>query len=163
MTIATEATYENGILKLKGPLDLVEGTQVRLTVTPVCKDHDPLDPVIGIGEGPTDGADNHDKYIRGKTPVIFDGTHESSNPEVGIWQRIELEGELCPAAARALLKVHVAHTDVERMHALSAKARAGTLSPREEAEMDAYERLGCLLDILHSKARRALKNQRTGF
>jgi hypothetical protein len=82
------------------------------------------------------------------------------SPEVGIWQRIELEGILSPAAARALLKVRFSDTDVERMHALSAKARAGTLTPTDEAEMNGYERLGCLLDILHSKARRALKKQR---
>jgi predicted DNA-binding antitoxin AbrB/MazE fold protein len=64
MTMTAEAIYENGILKLKQPLGLVEGTQVRLTVTPVGED--PLDAVIGIGDGPADGADNHDKYIYGK-------------------------------------------------------------------------------------------------
>lgn len=67
MTITAEAIYENGILKLTRPLGLVEGTQVRLTVTPVGEDFDPLDAVIGIGDGPADGADNHDKYIYGKT------------------------------------------------------------------------------------------------
>jgi hypothetical protein len=29
----------------------------------VAENYDPLDSVIGIGEGPVDGADNHDKYI----------------------------------------------------------------------------------------------------
>jgi hypothetical protein len=81
------------------------------------------------------------------------------DPEVGIWQRIELEGALSPAGARALLKVRFSDTDVERMQALSAKARAGALAASEEVEMDAYERLGCLLDILRSKARRALKKK----
>jgi predicted DNA-binding antitoxin AbrB/MazE fold protein len=66
MTITTEATYENGVLKLKQPLSLGEGTEVRLTVTPVGEGHDPLEAVIGIGDGPADGADNHDKYIYGK-------------------------------------------------------------------------------------------------
>ncbi|MBI3469160.1 MAG: antitoxin family protein [Planctomycetes bacterium] len=66
MTITVEATYENGILKPKQPLVLAEGTAVRLTVTPMDENEDPLAAVIGIGEGRADGADQHDKYIYGK-------------------------------------------------------------------------------------------------
>ena len=40
---------------------------VRLTISPVADDNDPLEAVIGIGDGPADGADNHDKYIYGKS------------------------------------------------------------------------------------------------
>ena len=64
MTITVDATFENGQLKLKQPVVLAEGTPVRLTITPTSED-DPLAGVIGIGEGPVDGADNHDKYIYG--------------------------------------------------------------------------------------------------
>jgi hypothetical protein len=42
---------------------------------------------------------------------------------------------------------------------LSSKARAGTLTSDEQADIDTYERLGCLLDILHSQARRALNKK----
>ncbi len=66
MAIVVEATYQNGILKPKEPLTLAEGTDVRLTVTPTTEVCDPLEAVIGIGEGQPDGADNHDKYIYGK-------------------------------------------------------------------------------------------------
>jgi predicted DNA-binding antitoxin AbrB/MazE fold protein len=66
MTITVEAVYENGQLKLKGPLTLAEGTPVRVAITPLDEDYDPLEGVIGIGEGLPDGADNHDKYIYGK-------------------------------------------------------------------------------------------------
>ena len=67
MSVTVEATYENGVFKPRQPLDLAEGAEVRLTVDPVTADEDdPLDAVIGIGEGPPDGADNHDKYIYGK-------------------------------------------------------------------------------------------------
>lgn len=66
MTLTAEAIYENGQLKFKEPLALVEGTAVHVTITPLDEDYDPLDAVIGIGEGPQDGADNHDKYIYGK-------------------------------------------------------------------------------------------------
>jgi predicted DNA-binding antitoxin AbrB/MazE fold protein len=66
MTITVEATFENGQLKLKEPVVLAEGTPVRLTITPVDADYDPLEAGIGIGaSGRTDGADNHDKYIYG--------------------------------------------------------------------------------------------------
>jgi hypothetical protein len=79
-------------------------------------------------------------------------------PEVGIWQRvIGFDGPLSVAAARALLKLQFSAQDHKRMRALSAKARAGTLTSTEHRLIDTYERLGCLLDILHSKARRALK------
>lgn len=66
MTLTIEAIYENGHLKFKQPITLAEGTPVRVTITPLDEEYDPLDAVIGIGEGPTDGADNHDKYIYGK-------------------------------------------------------------------------------------------------
>jgi predicted DNA-binding antitoxin AbrB/MazE fold protein len=66
MAITIEATYEDGVLKPKQPLELTEGTQVRLSVTPVDEDDDPLGAVIGIGDGVPDGADDHDKYIYGK-------------------------------------------------------------------------------------------------
>jgi hypothetical protein len=79
------------------------------------------------------------------------------NPEARVWPQIELEGFQSLAAARALLKVRFSPRDQERMSALSAKARVGALSTDEQAEMDGYEQLGCLLDILNSKARRALK------
>jgi len=42
------------------------------------------------------------------------------------------------------------------MRELAAKARAGSLSPQEQTAIDAYEQLGSVLDILHSKARRRL-------
>jgi hypothetical protein len=45
------------------------------------------------------------------------------------------------------------------MDELSAKASAGSLTPDEQTELDTLERLSCLLDIVHSKARRALKKK----
>jgi hypothetical protein len=82
--------------------------------------------------------------------------------ETALWKRlIHLEGDLPPTAARALLKLGFSGQDQERMRELSAKARAGTLTAREQDDMEAYERFGCLLDILHSYARRALKKRRS--
>ena len=65
MTITVDATFENGQLRFKEPVVLAEGTPVRVTITPAGEQDDPLAAVIGIGEGPADGADNHDKYIYG--------------------------------------------------------------------------------------------------
>jgi len=63
-----DAVYENGVLRPKEPLTITEGTEVRLTITTVDEDYDPLEAVIGIGEGPPegDGARHHDQYINRK-------------------------------------------------------------------------------------------------
>jgi hypothetical protein len=83
-----------------------------------------------------------------------------SGNSAAIGQRvIQFEGELSPAAARALLKFRFSEPDHARMEQLSTKARAGTLTPAEQDELDTFERLGCVLDILHSRARRALEKK----
>jgi hypothetical protein len=60
-------------------------------------------------------------------------------------------------AARAILKLDFDDEDRKRMHELSLKAQEGALNAEEEAEIEGYERAGTLLDLLHSKARRALR------
>jgi hypothetical protein len=77
-----------------------------------------------------------------------------------IWKRvIQFEGPLSTAAARALLKMRFSDRDHALMNDLAAKARAGTLSAEEQIDIDTFERLGSLLDIVHSKARQALKRK----
>jgi hypothetical protein len=58
--------------------------------------------------------------------------------------------------ARAILALGFDSTAHQRMQTLAGKARAGSLSPEEEIEIENYERAGSLLGILQSKARRAL-------
>ncbi len=80
--------------------------------------------------------------------------------DVAIWERaIQFEEEPSATAAKALLKLQFSQGDRQRMRELAAKARAGTLKEAEQHAIDTYERLGCLLDILHSKARRVLKRR----
>jgi hypothetical protein len=67
---------------------------------------------------------------------------------------------LSPAAAEGLLALGFDQADKDRMHALAAKARAGALTREEQAEVEAYSRVGSLIGILHSQARRALKGRR---
>jgi hypothetical protein len=43
------------------------------------------------------------------------------------------------------------------MHELAEKARAGTLTLEEHIEMDNYERVGHVLSLMKSKARKKLR------
>ena len=67
MPITVEATYQDGVLKPARPLTLAEGTEVRLTISPLDEDYDPLDAVIGIcDDGPEVSlAARHDEILYG--------------------------------------------------------------------------------------------------
>lgn len=60
-------------------------------------------------------------------------------------------------AARSFLKLDFSEEDSRHMDELAEKARQGTLSTAEQAEIENYERVNNLLSILKSKARRSLK------
>ena len=62
--------------------------------------------------------------------------------------------------ARALLKLQFPESDQQHIGELAKKAGTGTLTPSEDQEAETYEQIGCLLDILHSQARRALNRRR---
>ena len=79
-------------------------------------------------------------------------------PGVAAWDHVmQFDQTMSPTAARALLKLQFTPPDVKRMQDLAAKARLGKLAASERLEIDTFERLGCVLNILHSKARRTLK------
>jgi hypothetical protein len=67
---------------------------------------------------------------------------------------------LTAAAARSLLTLGFHEADKDRMRQLSAKAREGTLTSKEQVEINNYERVGHLLNLLQSRARRALQRRR---
>jgi hypothetical protein len=74
-------------------------------------------------------------------------------------QLADLDAEsISPATARKFLDLAFSHTQQDRVHALSQKAREGSLTPTEAAELDEFIRVADLLAILQSRARRALKN-----
>lgn len=84
-----------------------------------------------------------------------------SEASVAMWDRvIHLDESISPTAARALLKLRFPPQDVARMQTLAAKARRGDLAETAAVEMDAFEQMGCLLDILHAKVRRVLDARR---
>ncbi len=67
------------------------------------------------------------------------------------------EGNLPIEAARSILSFRLAPADWERVNDLAAKARAGTLTAEERAELGEYERITYLLELMQSKARLSLK------
>ena len=84
----------------------------------------------------------------------------TSTDSANLWQRaIQFKGELSASAARALLSFGFSEHEHARMDELAAKARTGELTPPEQYQLDNFERLGCLLDIIHSQARQALKKK----
>jgi hypothetical protein len=67
------------------------------------------------------------------------------------------ERNLTPDAARYLLSIKLPSSDEDRVDELSAKARAGSLTKAEARELDGYLRIGSLVAVLQSTARRLLK------
>ena len=83
--------------------------------------------------------------------------------EVAIFGRI-LKPDLTSldaAAARAILDLDFKEADKHRMRVLLAKAKAGALTADEEIQVNNYERVGHMLSLMKSKARRSLKSSRS--
>jgi hypothetical protein len=70
------------------------------------------------------------------------------------------KADLSPEVARYLLGVEFSTADRERMDALAEKSQAGELSDEERDELDDYVRIGHLLAIVQSKARKSLAPHR---
>jgi len=87
-------------------------------------------------------------------------THPGTS-EVAIFSRIlePNQATLSAAAARALLALGFSQADKDRMRQLSTKAQQGTLTPGEQTEINNYERVGHILSLMKSKARRSLKGR----
>ena len=56
MAITVEATFENAVLKPKQPVVLREGTEVRLIISTLDAEYDPLEAVIGICDDASDAS-----------------------------------------------------------------------------------------------------------
>ncbi len=68
------------------------------------------------------------------------------------------EGSLSPQVAKSLARLTFAENDLERMNELAEKNRRGEASDEEISELERYSRVGNLLNLLQSKARRSLSN-----
>ena len=75
--------------------------------------------------------------------------------QVGVIERMlqSGSGEMTREAASAVLQWRMAEGDQAKVSQLSAKARAGTLTPEEASELDWYLLLGDFLSVVQSKAR----------
>jgi len=65
------------------------------------------------------------------------------------------------SVARYLVRIGFSDEDKARMHDLAARNRQGQLTVAEVEELDNYVKVGDLLGILQSKARRVLKKAAT--
>jgi hypothetical protein len=65
--------------------------------------------------------------------------------------------QLTRPLARHLLKLSFAAADEERMRELADKNREGQITPAELDQLDQYVRVGTVLSILQSRARKLLR------
>jgi len=68
--------------------------------------------------------------------------------------------ELSREAAQSILAIELSSTDQSELKRLSELAKAGTLTPDEEAELENYRHAGRVLELFKSKARIALNRSR---
>jgi hypothetical protein len=82
------------------------------------------------------------------------------NTEAAILARVieTDQKEITPDVARYLLSMQLPDADRDCVDELSAKARCGSLTEAEQAELDSYLHIGSLLGVMQSRARRLLKN-----
>jgi hypothetical protein len=75
-----------------------------------------------------------------------------------VWERTIRpdEANLTRDAAEYFLKLRFTDADKARMNELAAKAREGSLTENEEAELGNYMQVGWFLDLMKSKARLSL-------
>ena len=66
--------------------------------------------------------------------------------------------DLSEDAARSLLALKLIDSDRDRVNQLATKARQGSLTDLERVELDEYERVASLMELLQSKARLSLKS-----
>jgi len=67
-------------------------------------------------------------------------------------------GNLSASAAKALLELTFPPSDIEHMNELAEKNRRGEANQQEIEELEHYSRVGNLINLLQSKARRSLAN-----
>lgn len=88
-------------------------------------------------------------------------TATSANTEAAIWERvIHPDGSMSRETARHVVNLGFLEDEQTRMHELATKNQSGTLTPDEEAELDNFCRVGTMLSILKSRARKLLKPRR---
>ena len=78
-----------------------------------------------------------------------------------IWSRVFKSSwkELDPRSARAILRIGLTESDRKRIDRLSRRGREGNLSAAERAELESYVHVARVLAMMHSRARKFLKDE----
>jgi hypothetical protein len=85
-------------------------------------------------------------------------TPQATSLESSILERLVVP----PESAKAVLSIKFPPEDEERMRELMERNNRGTITEREEAEMEGYRRVGTFLGIMQAKARLHLKQSGAG-
>jgi hypothetical protein len=98
----------------------------------------------------------------GRAGMATAQTTKGNTNEAAIFARLWERGNggLSPVLARHIVKLGFSDEDKARMHELAVKNQEDQLSPEEREELDSYIKVGDLLAILQSKARRLLEKSR---
>jgi hypothetical protein len=78
--------------------------------------------------------------------------------DTDLFLRLWDQERLTPPLARHLLKLTWSDADRARMAELAERNREGTITAAELRELDEFVRVGAVLSILQSRARKLLKN-----
>jgi hypothetical protein len=87
--------------------------------------------------------------------------HAPAISEADILDQIVVAGRpgLRPEVARSILDMHFSPAAQKRIRALLKKKNAGTITEKDEIELDKYLRVGQFIDLLQAKARISLKSE----
>ena len=69
------------------------------------------------------------------------------------------DDDLPAEAAKAFLNIRFDRHDLDRIHELVTKNQDDALTPAEKADLESYLHVSSILDLMHAKARRALKKR----
>ena len=65
--------------------------------------------------------------------------------------------KMAPEVARFFMDLQLSDEDRRTLETLAEKARLGTLTPAEQADLDEYRRVGRLVELMKVKAQVAMK------
>jgi len=83
---------------------------------------------------------------------------EAGETEASILSRLfNSQADMAPEAARYLLSLRFAESDIDRMNDLSERVQTGEIRADELSELDAYLHVDALVGLLWSRARQCLK------
>jgi hypothetical protein len=91
--------------------------------------------------------------------ATIQATLDERTSEIAIFARLikANDGDLSHDLARYILTLGFDDQDQARMRELAEKNQRGVLTSQEEQELQNYVKVGHMLALLHSKARRSLK------